>query len=230
MWSAKTTTDIRRYRPRYHIAPLIKRCNSDNGVRVSPRFTADGKCCLGLIMIQRHGQVSLWPALLVSFDLTQNGLVKPERRNVKLLAPVFSFSFFLFIFHSQLNNNWNIIIIIIISTSATTLFLFSDFLFSIRVTVFRLYVGSKMKISKVTRALSKRSGNIWQWVSFLDQKERKKRFIYLTKSGFTFNEVPRVSRGRMRRIGRDREQGREATRIGRSKKQPGRAAIFLNTS
>lgn len=127
MWSAKTTTDIRRYRPRYHIAPLIKRCNSDNGVRVSPRFTADGKCCLGLIMIQRHGQVSLWPAPLLSFDLTQNGLVKPERRNVKLPAPVaffFLFSSLFFIFHSQLeyNNNNNI--------NATTLFAFLRQVFS----------------------------------------------------------------------------------------------------
>lgn len=137
MWSAKTTTDIRRYRPRYHIAPLIKRCNSDNGVRVSPRFTADGKCCLGLIMIQRYGQVSLWPAPLLSFDLTQNGLVKPERRNVKLPAPVaffFLFSSLFFIFHSQLeynnNNNNNI--------NATTLFAFFDrfFLPTNRVTVF----------------------------------------------------------------------------------------------
>ena len=140
MWSAKTTTDIRRYRPRYHIAPLIKRCNSDNGVRVSPRFTADGKCCLGLIMIQRHGQVSHWPAPPVSFDLTQNGLVKPERRNVKLPAPVafffpFSFLFFLlfFIFHSQLNNNWNIIIIIIsMRTSTITLSVFLRRGFSFR--------------------------------------------------------------------------------------------------
>lgn len=112
MWSAKTTTDIRRYRPRYHIAPLIKRCNSDNGVRVSPRFTADGKCCLGLIMIQRHGQVSLWPAPLLSFDLTQNGLVKPERRNVKLPAPVAFFFLFSSLFFLFFIRNWNIIIII----------------------------------------------------------------------------------------------------------------------
>ena len=151
MWSAKTTTDIRRYRPRYHIAPLIKRCNSDNGVRVSPRFTADGKCCLGLIMIQRHGQVSHWPAPPVSFDLTQNGLVKPERRNVKLPAPVafffpFSFLFFLFffIFHFQLNNNWNIIIIIIISTRTCNNFICvssTRFFFStIRVTIFLGYI------------------------------------------------------------------------------------------
>ena len=132
MWSAKTTTDIRRYRPRYHIAPLIKRCNSDNGVRVSPRFTADGKCCLGLIMIQRHGQVSHWPAPPVSFDLTQNGLVKPERRNVKLPAPVaffFPFPFLFFIFHSQLNI---IIIIISMRTSATILSAFLRRGFSFR--------------------------------------------------------------------------------------------------
>lgn len=161
----------------------------------------------------------------VSFHLRRNGLVKPERRNVKLPAPVAFFSSFLFFF-SFFIRNWITIGITIISNEC------NNFL---RQVIFEVS-GYRRFWSYVS--LNKRR-NIWNDCCFSIIKKRTSkltnceftRTVYLKKRRrIHFQQSSTRQEYAWRRKGCDREQGREATRIGRSKKQPGRAAIFLNTS